>query len=73
MGLTLKDKKASEELRQRLGMGIVSVLERVCQERLSWFEHVKWENTVPGCQDAEIRQKQRNEVEEVERQKIINS
>ena len=36
--VSLKDKKSSEELRKRLG--IVSVSDMVCQERLRWFGHV---------------------------------
>ena len=38
-GVTLKDKKSSDDLRKRLG--IVSVSDRVCQGRLRWFGHVE--------------------------------
>ena len=38
-GVTLRDRKSSEELGKRLG--IVSVSRRVPQERLRWFGHVE--------------------------------
>ena len=38
-GVTLKDKKSSEDLRKRLG--ILSVSDRVRQGRLRWFGHVE--------------------------------
>lgn len=38
-GVTLRDRKTSEELRQRLN--IVSVCDRVRQGRLKWFGHVE--------------------------------
>ncbi|XP_065675618.1 uncharacterized protein LOC136091834 [Hydra vulgaris] len=38
-GVTLKDKKSSDDLRKRLG--IVSVSDRVRQGRLRWFGHVE--------------------------------
>ena len=38
-GVTLKDRKTTEELRQRLG--IVSVCDRVREGRLRWFGHVE--------------------------------
>ena len=37
--VTLRDRRWNEELRRRLG--IVSVCEKVCQERLWWFGHVE--------------------------------
>ena len=41
-GVTLKDKKGSDELRQRLG--IKSVCDRVSEGRLRWFGHVEQKN-----------------------------
>ncbi len=38
-GVTLKDRKGSDELRQRLG--IKSVRDRVHEGRLKWFRHVE--------------------------------
>jgi hypothetical protein len=38
--VTLKDRKTSEELRERLG--VVNVSKRVRQNRLRLFGHVEW-------------------------------
>jgi hypothetical protein len=54
-GVTLKDRKTSEELRERLG--IVSVSERVRQGRLRWFGHVERKDEcdwVSACRDLSV-------------------
>ena len=51
-GVTLKDRKESEELRQRLG--IISVCDKVRQGRLRWFGHVERkgkDDWVSACRD----------------------
>ena len=54
-GVTLKDGKTSEELRERLG--VVCLSKRVRQNRLRWFGHVerKDENDwVSACRDLSV-------------------
>ena len=54
-GVTLRDRKSSEELRKRLG--IVSVSSMVSRERLRWFGHVERKNAddwVSTCRKLEV-------------------
>ena len=54
-GVTLKDGKTSEELRERLA--VVSVSERVHQGRLRWFGHVERKDEgdwVSACRDLSV-------------------
>ena len=54
-GVTLKDGKTSEELRERLG--VVSVSKRVRQNRLRWFGHVERKDEddwVSACRDLSV-------------------
>src|SRR5664279_5327295 len=54
-GVTLKDRNASEELRERLGM--VSVSYKVRQGRLRWFGHVERKDTydwVSACRNIDV-------------------
>ena len=54
-GVTLKDRKASEELRQRLG--IIGVCDRVREGRLRWFGHVERKDRgdwVSACRDMTV-------------------
>ena len=54
-GVTLKNVKASEELRQRLG--IVSVADKVRQGRLRWFGHVERKDSddrVSACRNLVV-------------------
>jgi hypothetical protein len=59
-GVTLKDGKTSEELRERLG--VVSFSKRVRQNRLKWFGHVErkdeddWVSACRICQLLERRE-----------------
>ena len=54
-GVTLKDKKSSDDLRKRLG--IVSVSDRVRQGRLRWFGHVERKDAddwLSACRKLEV-------------------
>jgi len=54
-GVTLKDGKTSEELRERLD--VVSVSKRVRQNRLRWFGHVERKDEddwVSACRDLSV-------------------
>ena len=54
-GVTLKDGKTSEEIRERLG--VVSVSKRVRQNRLRWFGHVERKDEddwVSACRDLSV-------------------
>ena len=54
-GVTLKDGKPSEELRERLA--VVSVSERVRQSRLRWFGHVERKDEgdwISACRDLSV-------------------
>ena len=54
-GVTLKDRKGSDELRQRLG--IKSVCDRVREGRLRWFGHVERKDEgdwVSACRDMTV-------------------
>ena len=54
-GITLKDRKSCEELRQRLGINSVSDVLR--RNRLRWFGHVERNNDddwVKACQRLEV-------------------
>ena len=54
-GVTLRDRKSSEELRKRLG--IVSVSSLVSHGRLRWFGHVERKNAddwVSACRKLEV-------------------
>ena len=54
-GMTLKDGKTSEELRERLG--VVSVSKRVRQNKLRWFGHVERKDEddwVSACRDFSV-------------------
>ena len=50
-GVTLRDRKSSEELRKRLG--IMSVSSMVSRGRLRWFGHVERKMRITGCQLVE--------------------
>ena len=59
-GVTLRDKKSSEELRKRLG--IASVSSMVSRGRLRWFGHVERKNAddwVSACRKLEVTGKKR--------------
>ena len=59
-GVTLKDKKSSEELRQRLG--IDSALDVIRRSRLRWFGHVERkedDDWVKAHQKLEVSSKKR--------------
>ena len=54
-GVTLKDKCATNELRERLG--IVGVMDVVRKGRLAWFGHLERRDTsdcVSGCREMEL-------------------
>ena len=54
-GVTLKDKCAMNELRERLG--IVGVMDVVRKGRLAWFGHLERRDTsdcVSGCREMEV-------------------
>jgi len=54
-GVTLRDRKSSEELRKRLG--IVSVSSMMSRRRLRWFGHVERKNAddwVSACRKLEV-------------------
>ena len=56
-GVTLKDRKTSEELKERLGIVSVSVSERVRPGRLRWFGHVERKDEgdwVPACGNLSV-------------------
>ena len=58
-GVTLKDKKSSEELRHRLGIDSLTVVIR--RGRLRWFGHVERkedDDWVKACQRFEVEGKQ---------------
>ena len=63
-GVTLKDRKSCEELRQRLGIDSVSDVLR--RNRLRWFGHVERKNDydwVKACQRLEVAGGRLREVE----------
>ena len=54
-GVTLKNRKSSEKLIQSLG--IVSVYDRVHQEKLRWFGHTEWKDKsdwVSACRNISV-------------------
>jgi hypothetical protein len=51
-GVSLKDRKSSQELLDRLG--IVGVAERMVRSRLRWFGHVEHKVLMIGCRSAGI-------------------
>jgi len=54
-GVTLRDRKSSEELRKRLG--IVSVSSMMSRRRLRWFGHIERKNAndwVSACRELEV-------------------
>ena len=53
--ITLRDRKSSEELRDRLG--ITNIVDMLCQKRLRWYGHVERmdeENPVSRCRVIEV-------------------